>query len=112
MRSIRILINNEIVGGILYRCIGNGLFFRELVDGEYYLQRIYIEPEMQRKGIAKEAIKQCEKMLKNAKYFCIDLPVGVESNRKCCSSLGFQDTGKRLEVSPGLTLAFYEKHLQ
>jgi hypothetical protein len=107
-----ILLDDEIVGGVLYRRIGNGLFFRELGDGEYYLQRIYIASGAQRGGVAKEAITQCEKMLTDATYFCVDFPIGEESNRKLLCAVGFKDAGKRLEAEPGLMLAFYEKHLR
>lgn len=110
-RYFTIFFDNEIVGGILYKCKGKGPFFERLNEGEYYLQRIYIKPQMQCKKIAQKAIQLCEKQFYNAKYFSVDFPEDLIKNRKCYEAAGFVDTGKRLEVEPGLVLACFEKKL-
>lgn len=104
--------DEEIVGGVLYKCKGGGPFFEQLNAGEYYLQRVYVRPERQGQGIAAAAILLCEKEFADAKMFSVDFPEELEKNRRCYENAGFRDTGKRLEVEPGLVLACFEKHLE
>ena len=101
--------DGEIVGGVLYRCKGNNMIGIALGDGIYYLQRINIKPEHQNKGIAQKAILLCEKEFPDAKMFSVDFPEDLEKNRRCYEKAGFRDTGKRVEVQPGLVLAYFEK---
>ncbi len=110
-RYFTIYADEEIVGGILYKCKGKGPFFKQLNEGEYYLQRVYIKSEHQCKGIAQTAILLCEKEFADAKIFSVDFPEDLAKNRRCYEKAGFCDTGKRLEVEPGLILACFEKHL-
>ncbi len=109
-RYFTILEDGVIVGGILYKCAGRGIFFEQLKKGECYLQRVYIRPDRQCKKIAQRAILLCEKELADAVYFTVDFPEDLVKNRKCYEAAGFRDTGKRQEVEPGLTLACFEKH--
>lgn len=114
LKSVRfkyftILDDDIIVGGIFYRTTGNGLFFTSLQPGEYYLQRIYVHPDRQGEHIAQTAIKLCEAELKDAKSFVVDFPIDMEINKRCYEAVGFQDTGNRLEIEPGMVLAFYVK---
>ena len=111
-RYFTILENEEIVGGILYKCKGKGPFFEQLAEGEYYLQRVYIKPERQCEGIAQTAILLCEKELLDATKFFVDFPEDLTKNRRCYEKAGFMDTGKRLEAEPGLIRACFEKHLK
>ncbi len=108
-RYFTIFDDGEIVGGVLYRCKGNNMIGIALGDGIYYLQRIYIKPEHQNKGIAQKAILLCEKEFPDAKMFSVDFPEDLEKNRRCYEKAGFCDTGKRVEVQPGLVLAYFEK---
>jgi predicted N-acetyltransferase YhbS len=106
-----ILNNDDIVGGIMYRKRGGGFFFPNLQEGEYYLQRLYVDPKMQRRKIASTAIEYCEKKLckQGATAFYVDFPKDLNHNKLCFESIGFVDTGKELEVEPGLIFTFYEK---
>ncbi len=106
---LTILFDNKIVGGILYRLKGSTPFIESLISDEYYLTRVYILPEYQSKGIATEAILQSEKFLKKPRKLYVDFPEDLDKNRKCYIKCGYKDTGKRLEVEPGLTLACFEK---
>jgi len=108
-RYFTILEDEEIVGGILYKCKGKGMFFDSLGKGEYYLQRVYIKPEKQCKRIAQRAILLCEEALGDTVYVMVDFPEDLEKNRRCYEKSGFCDTGKRMEVEPGLILACFEK---
>ena len=110
-RCFTIEYNDDIVGGLLYRCSGATPFMDELPRDKYYLTRAYIRPDMQSKHIAREAILMCENEFPGAKAFHVDFPEQLEKNRKCYEACGFKDTGKRLEAEPGLVLACYEKRL-
>lgn len=110
-RYFTILENEEIVGGISYKCMGRVPFIDELKDGVYYLQRIYIKPERQRRGIARTAILLCEKEFPDANTFYVDFPEDLVKNRKCYESVGFREAGMRKEVEPGLVLACFQKRL-
>lgn len=104
-----ILADGEIVGGIFYRCKGSTPFVKCLAEGQYYLQRIYIKPEVQCKGIAQTAILLCEKEFPDAKHFFVDFPEDLEKNKRCYEKVGFVDTGDRLTIQPNLVLASFEK---
>ena len=106
---LTILLDDKIVGGILYRLKGSTPFIKKLMFGKYYLTRVYILPEHQNNGIATEAILKSEKYLKNPKRLYVDFPEDLDKNRRCYTKCGFKDTGKRLELETGLTLACFEK---
>ncbi|MCH5304234.1 MAG: GNAT family N-acetyltransferase [Ruminococcus sp.] len=106
-----ILDNEEIVGGVLYRCEGSTPFVANLKAGEYYLTRIYISPDRQCQGIGKKAILLCENEFFDAIKFYVDFPKELSKNRKCYVNAGFKDSGKELEVEPGLVLVAYEKNI-
>ncbi len=110
-RYFTIFLEEEIVGGILYKCKGRTPFVDGLEDGQYYLQRVYIKPEKQCKKIAQRAILLCEKELPDAKCFLVDFPEDLMKNKRCYEKVGFMDTGKRLKVQQNLVLACYEKYL-
>lgn len=110
-RYFTIFLDEEIVGGVLYKCKGSTPFIDNLEEGHYYLQRVYIRPEHQGKKIAQTAILLCEKELSDAKCFFVDFPNDLEKNRRCYEGVGFQDTGERLPVQPNLILACYKKCL-
>jgi ribosomal protein S18 acetylase RimI-like enzyme len=104
-----ILDDDVIIGGAFLRCTGSGIFFENLGESEYYLQRIFIKPDCQNKGIAQTAILLCEKEFPDAKLFWVDFPEDMEKNRRCYEKAGFRDTGKRKEVENRLVLACFEK---
>lgn len=108
-RYFTILDDDAIVGGVLYRCAGQTPAGEELGSGRIYLQRVYVEPALQGKGIAQKAILLCEAKMPEWKYCSVDFPEDLEKNRRCYERAGFEDTGIRVEVQPGLTLAYFEK---
>lgn len=108
---LTILYDEKIVGGILYRIKGSTPFVKNLRWGKYYLGRVYISPEYQNKGIATDAILQSEKFLKKTRKIYVDFPEDLDKNRKCYTKCGYKDTGKRLEIEPGLILACFEKRI-
>lgn len=108
-RYFTIFLDEEIVGGVLYKCKGKTPFGENLGDGQYYLQRIYIKPTLQCKGIAQTAILLCEKEFEDAKGFWVDFPEDLSKNRRCYEKAGYVDTGKRMEVYPGLVLSCSRK---
>lgn len=104
-----ILDEEEIVGGVLYKCEGRTPFIEKLNPGEYYLTRVYVKPDLQGRGIGKKAILLCEKELPDAVKFYVDFPKELEKNRKCYENAGFHASGRESEVEPGLVLAAFEK---
>ena len=95
-RHFTILLDGKIVGGIFYRLYGKRSPTDEIGVGEYYLARVYIHPDYQNKGIAREAILLCEKEFADAKFYYVDFPEVMEKNRKCYQSAGYCDTGEAL----------------
>ncbi|MCL1821166.1 MAG: GNAT family N-acetyltransferase [Oscillospiraceae bacterium] len=96
----KIFADNMLCGGIAVRNKG---------DGEYYLNRIYILPQLQGKSVGRKAIELCEKNYPDAKRWTVDFPADQLANKKCYEYSGYYDTGLREEISDKLTLAFYEK---
>lgn len=111
-RYFTILEENDIVGGVLYKCKGRKGCFGLLSDGEYYLQRIYIRPDCQGRKLAQRAILQCEQAFPDASAFWVDFPEDLLKNKRCYEAAGFRDTGERLEAEPGLVLACYRKEMR
>ena len=108
-RYFTILLDGEIVGGIFYRLYGKRVPGYEIGAGEYYLQRVYVHPKHQGKGIAREAILLCEKEFADAKYYHVDFPEVMEKNRKCYQNAGYRDTGERICADGAPTLAMFKK---
>ena len=77
--------------------------------GEYYLNRLYVAPEFQGKGVGRTAVALCEDFYPDAKRWSLDCPADREANKKCYEYCGYRDAGLREKVSDKLTLARYEK---
>ena len=86
-----------------------GIAIRNKGDGEYYLNRVYISPQLQGKSVGRKAIELCENYYPNAKRWTVDFPADQLANKKCYEYSGYYDTGLREKLSDKLTLAFYEK---
>jgi len=100
----------------VYKIFADGMLaggltvFRSRTDAhEYYLARIYVAPEFQRRGIAKSAIKLCEKLYPDANRWFLDYPEDQIANRRCYESCGYVDTGSRRVMNDKLTLVDMEK---
>ena len=106
-----ILLDGEIVGGLWYKVKGSCVGEETLGDGKYYLQRVFIAPDMQSKGIAQRAILESEAYFEDAKTFLVDFPEDLKKNRRCYEKAGYRDTGKRVYVQEGLVLACFEKKI-
>ncbi len=104
-----IMDNEQIVGGIFYKRNCSTPFCKMLKDGEYYLCRVYIQPDVQGKHIARTAIKLCEEIFAGAAKYFVDFPEDLEINRRCYESVGYVDTGERLKVDENLVLASFVK---
>ncbi len=111
-RYFTILCDDDIVGGVLYRVSGKRSPWDVLAEGEYYLARVYVKPELQGRGIARTAIQLCEKEFPDAVAFYVDFPEDLEKNRRCYESVGYCDTGKRIRMEGAPTLAMFEKIIQ
>ena len=97
---------------MFYRTEGKGNFFESLDAGEYYLQRIYVRPDRQGRNITQKALLLCEKEFEDlAHIYVCGFSKRSQKNRRCYESVGFKDTGKTMEVEPGLMLTCYEKYI-
>lgn len=108
-RCFTVLKNDSVIGGVFYRQEGSGIFFERLDAGEYYLQRVFIQPALQSRGVASAAIRLCEEALRDGVKYGLDFPVDLLKNRRCYEKVGFRDTGRRFHVEEGLTLACMTK---
>lgn len=108
-RYYTIRYDEKIVGGVFYRLSGKRSPSHELGEGEYYLARIYIHPDYQNKGVAREALLLCEKEFPDARVYFVDFPEDMDKNQRCYQSIGYCDTGERICVQGTLTLAIYKK---
>jgi len=106
-----ILYDDQIVGGVLYILQGRGVTFDHLEPGEYYLSRIYVDPDFQGRHMGRVAIALCESYFPDAKQFFVDFPQDLEKNRRCYEACGFRDTGERIETDPGVVLALMKKEV-
>ncbi len=106
-----ILLNDEIVGGLWYKAKGACIGEEALGEGKYYLQRVFIKPDMQSKGIAQRAIPETEAYFPDAKTFLVDFPEDLQKNRRCYEKAGYRDTGMRVKIKEGLVLACFEKRI-
>lgn len=108
-RHFTILYNEKIIGGVFYRLYGKRSPSDEIGAGEYYLARIYIHPDHQNKGIARDAILLCEKEFPDARAYFVDFPEDMEKNRRCYQSAGYRDTGDRIRMEGAPSLAMFKK---
>ena len=108
-RHFTILFDGKIVGGIFYRLHGKWSPVDELGFGEYYLGRLYIHPDFQNKGIARNAILLCEKEFPDAAAYYVDFPDDLEKNRRCYQNAGYRDTGRKICEEGAPTLALFKK---
>ncbi len=108
-RHFTILYDDKVVGGVFYRLYGKRSPSDEIDAGEYYLARIYIHPDYQNKGIARDAILLCEKEFPDAGFYYVDFPEDMEKNRRCYQSAGYCDTGDRICMEGAPALAMFKK---
>lgn len=108
-RHFTILYDDKVVGGVFYRLYGKRSPTDEIGAGEYYLARIYIHPDYQNKGIARDAILLCEKEFPDARFYYVDFPEDMEKNRRCYQSAGYCDTGERICMEGAPALAMFKK---
>ena len=108
-RYFTILYDDQVVGGVFYRLYGKRSPSHEIGAGEYYLARVYIHPDYQNKGIARNTVLLCEKEFPDAKFYYVDFPEDIEKNRRCYQSMGYCDTGDRICIEGAPTLAMFKK---
>lgn len=73
---------------------------------------IGILPEHQGKGYASQAMLLAERLYSQASLWELDT-IGEEP--KLCrlyEKLGYRETGRREQIQPGMTIVYYEKHIQ
>lgn len=96
-----ICLGNEKVGAI--RVIDN---HRE--DMNKRISPLFILPEYQRRGIAQQAIRQCE-VIYGQEGWELDTILQEKGNCHLYEKMGYHATGKVEKINDKLTLVFYEK---
>lgn len=69
---------------------------------------LFILPEYQRKGFARAAIREAER-LHGAHNWALDTILQEEGNCRLYEKLGYRRTGETKEINERMTLVFYEK---
>lgn len=108
-RYYTITADGKTIGGIFYRLRGRRNPTQELKKGEYYLARVYIHPDFQNLGIARQAILLCEKEFPDARLYFVDFPEEMEKNRRCYRNAGYSDGGERIHIPGAPALAVFRK---
>lgn len=106
-RYFTIWQEKEIIGGIFY--LLQDTTHVKIGPHGYYLGRIYLHPDYQNQGIARQAIHLCEKEFPDADTYFVDFPEVLEKNRRCYQSAGYRDTGHRICKTDTPTLALFRK---
>lgn len=99
----KILNNDDIVGGINICVINNE---------HYELQTIFVDPEIQNKGVGQQSMKFIEEQFPQVKKWTLDTPSPCIRNHHLYEKMGYQKTNEMLLVKElSLYLYFYEKNL-
>jgi len=98
----KIMVEGELAGGL---CVYN-----KSADDKW-VAIVYVAPAYQNQKVAQTALKLAEAKYPGAKTWGLDFPIDRMANKKCYKALGYNDTGKRLQINEKLTLAVYEKTL-
>ena len=82
-------------------------------DGEslYHLEKIYVLPEYQNKGIAQAALKEIERMHNGCKCWILDTILEEKGNCHLYEKLGYVKIGEPQAVNEHLTLINYKKEI-
>lgn len=87
-----------------------GADIRRRSENHYRLNRIYIDPSFQNKGLGYQAILLIEKNYKDAKIWDLDTPQYSYGNQHLYEKLGYKKVSEHV-VSDKLTLFDYLKEL-
>ena len=107
----------EKIGDYLYltiyfedKIIG-GVDIRQKADTHYRLNRIYIDPDYQNRGLGFETIKLVESKFPHASIWNLDTPHLSFGNHHLYEKLGYQKVGER-KISDELILFDYVKKVR
>jgi len=81
----KILYGEKIVGGFV---------LSERGDDEYFLIRLYVDPDFQGQGIGCKAMEFIEKMFPDVAKISLNTPSKNEGNRRFYHGLGYKETGE------------------
>jgi GNAT superfamily N-acetyltransferase len=86
-----------------------GAFVTERDEGTITINRLFIAPGQQGKGIGRRALLALEARFPKATSFVLDTPIWAERNQHFYESLGYRRVGESLEKEHGFMLIIYEK---
>ena len=87
-----------------------GVDIRKRSENHYRLNRIYIDPSFQNKGLGYQAILGLEKIYEDAKVWDLDTPQHSYGNQHLYEKLGYKKIGVH-KITDKLTLFDYIKKL-
>ncbi|WP_439876649.1 GNAT family N-acetyltransferase (plasmid) [Bacillus mycoides] len=96
-----IFINGMIVGGI---------DVRELSNNHYRLNRIFLDPDFQSKGLGSQIMQLIEEKYQNATKWSLDTPKENIKNHHFYQKFGYKIVGEH-QITDKLTLLDFEKQL-
>lgn len=73
---------------------------------------ICVLPEHQGRGYASQAMLLAERLYSQARRWELDTILEKEKLCRLYEKLGYRETGRRERIQPGMTIVYYEKHIQ
>ncbi len=73
---------------------------------------ICVLPEHQERGYASQAMLLAERLYSQARRWELDTILEEEKLCRLYEKLGYRETGRRERIQPGMTIVYYEKHIQ
>jgi GNAT superfamily N-acetyltransferase len=94
----KIMQGNEVVGGLVVTV---------LKDGRARINRIFVDPNHQRKGVGGRAVQEIQTRFSEASVWELDTPSWAVRNQKFYEKIGFVHVGHTLEPNSGFILYIY-----
>jgi GNAT superfamily N-acetyltransferase len=98
---IKILTDDQIIGGIVLRPMG---------ADHYHVERIFLHPAYHRRGIGTQAFAWLETTYPQVRVWTLRSPALFTWNQRFYEKLDYRRTGE-MEVFPGFVLIEYEKRI-
>ena len=105
-----------LTAGSLYKIsIGNhllgGMYFSEKKAGTGWINRVFIQPEAQNRGIGKRVFQLVEQQNPHIRVWGLDTPRWAVDNLQFYHSMGYSDKEVRYIPEEGFELVILEKHI-
>lgn len=81
--------------------VAGSLRMKTLEDGAVYFCRLSVDPDLQGRGIGQKLARAVEDFHPDAVQFVLDCGVDSHENRHIYKKLGYQETGREIQVPDG-----------